>query len=73
MHGNVYELCLDWYGGYGSDAQVDPQGPASGLLHVVRGGCYFSQDWQTRSAARGQLYRSFHYSGVGFRLLRMVR
>ena len=40
MHGNVFEWCLDWYGDYPSSAVTDPQGPASGLDRVQRGGCW---------------------------------
>ncbi len=38
--GNVSEWCWDWYGAYSAGAQVDPVGPASGSVRVVRGG-----DW----------------------------
>ena len=42
MHGNVWELCQDWYGPYGSSAEVDPTGPGSGTVRVIRGGSYES-------------------------------
>jgi formylglycine-generating enzyme required for sulfatase activity len=42
MHGNVWELCQDWYALYGSSAEVDPTGPGSGTVRVIRGGSYGS-------------------------------
>jgi len=38
MHGNVFEWCNDWFGEYQTEAQINPQGPSSGLLRVARGG-----------------------------------
>lgn len=42
MSGNVDEWCSDWYGSYGSSAQTDPTGPASGSDRVHRGGSWSS-------------------------------
>jgi formylglycine-generating enzyme required for sulfatase activity len=38
MHGNVWEWCQDWFGDYAGGFALDPQGPATGWGHVVRGG-----------------------------------
>ncbi|NWG12231.1 MAG: SUMF1/EgtB/PvdO family nonheme iron enzyme [Acidobacteria bacterium] len=38
MHSGAREWCLDWYGPYAAEAQIDPVGPASGLVKAVRGG-----------------------------------
>jgi len=38
MHTGVREWCLDWYGEYPADEQVDPVGPKHGIARVVRGG-----------------------------------
>ena len=40
MSGNAAEWCSDWYASdyYSVSPSVNPQGPASGTKHVVRGG-----------------------------------
>ena len=38
MSGNAAEWVSDWYGAYPNGAVVDPTGPASGSIHVRRGG-----------------------------------
>jgi formylglycine-generating enzyme required for sulfatase activity len=40
MRGNVWEYVQDWYGGYSPERTVDPQGPASGVNRVLRGGAW---------------------------------
>jgi len=52
MHGNVREWCGDWYGEYGSEKAVDPQGPSSGEFHVLRGGAWNDEPSLCRSAVR---------------------
>lgn len=59
MHGNVLELCSDWYDeNYGlSAAQLsgtvtNPSGPATGSDRVVRGGSFAHHATLARSAAR---------------------
>ena len=42
MTGNVFEWCQDWWGYYSSEAQVNPQGPASGDGKVCRS-CGFNR------------------------------
>ncbi len=38
MSGIVSEWCQDWSGNYGSEAQTNPTGPASGSARITRGG-----------------------------------
>jgi len=53
MHGNVTEWCFDWYAGsYGGAPSVDPTGPNSGQLRVIRGGCWGNTPEDCRAAAR---------------------
>jgi formylglycine-generating enzyme required for sulfatase activity len=40
MHGNMMEWCLDWYGNHPGGSVTDPQGPATGLYRVLRGGFF---------------------------------
>ena len=68
MHGNVWEWCSDWKGGYGAAAATDPQGPASGSIRVLRGGSWYFTARFCRSADRYGYYPSYRNSNSGFRL-----
>ena len=52
MHGNVYEWCQDWLGGYTSDIQIDPTGPAKGGSRVLRSCAYAWTPHRQRTAYR---------------------
>ena len=52
MHGNVRELCQDWFGEQPADTVKDPVGPVSGPGHVIKGGCWHSYAWTCRSSYR---------------------
>jgi formylglycine-generating enzyme required for sulfatase activity len=69
MHGNVYEWCQDWYGGYPGGSVTDPQGPATGVAPVARGGCCYYIPRLCRSANRhyDDDGPDDRYSGRGFR------
>jgi formylglycine-generating enzyme len=75
MHGNVAEWCLDWYGPYVGEDQVDPVGSADGDARVTRGWSFLSPAFQDSS----RLCRSANRSGclpedanecTGFRVVR---
>jgi formylglycine-generating enzyme required for sulfatase activity len=65
MHGNVWQWCLDWYGSYPGGSVTDPVGPASGQVHVHRGGGWTTGAVRCRSAFR-------HYFGPGVSFLHRV-
>ncbi|MEM6260399.1 MAG: SUMF1/EgtB/PvdO family nonheme iron enzyme [Planctomycetota bacterium] len=69
MHGNVWELCSDWYGDYPEGAVSDPQGPNSGDERVLRGGSWLFPPIDSRSANRISFKPDFRYIfGAGFRV-----
>jgi formylglycine-generating enzyme required for sulfatase activity len=68
MHGNVWEWCLDWYGDYSGGEAVDPAGPDTGNLRVLRGGSWFNFGGRARSAYRSRGGPGHRYALLGFRL-----
>lgn len=68
MSGNVYEWVQDWYALYGSSAQVDPTGPASGSYRVYRGGCFNYDATNCRVSHRHNGTPVVRFSALGLRL-----
>ncbi|MFM8216772.1 MAG: formylglycine-generating enzyme family protein, partial [Pirellula sp.] len=50
MHGNVWEWCWDWDSEYPIESVIDPKGPDSGDVHVLRGGGWDDDPYRCRSA-----------------------
>ena len=68
MHGNVWEWCRDWSGGYPGGSVTDPMGPSSGSGRVGRGGCWDDDAGGCRSASRVGYVPGGRYYFLGFRL-----
>ena len=77
MSGNVWEWCFD---GYDNDPTVndaaytsggfvvDPQGGASGVIRVLRGGCWINNAEYCVVGLRFNRYPDDGYDGLGFRV-----
>ena len=72
MHGNVFEWCWDWYGGYANVAQANPAGADSGNVRVLRGGGWDNSGKYLRSACRYSFKPHMGFDVSGFRLVRNV-
>lgn len=69
MHGNVEAWCLDWYGPYPDEPQVDPIGYGRGSFKVTRGGSHNTDLTFLRSANRlATLPKDRHWL-IGFRVV----
>ena len=80
MHGNVFEMCLDWYsesddytdtfaaGWESGIPTVAPEGALSGMYRVARGGGYFYGPLHARSCYRRSIEPATASKHNGFRL-----
>lgn len=72
MQGNVWELTQDYYEEYRADDppkdQTDPTGPATGTMHVIRGGTFNSAPGVCSSGNRFHITPRGKSQWTGFRL-----
>jgi len=72
-HGNVWEICLDWYVySLGTTPVTDPPGPVSGANRVACGGASSLQAEGVSCGSRGSCAPGVTDSSIGFRIVRTL-
>lgn len=70
MSGNAWEWCNDWFDGYKTVDQIDPQGPSESpySTKALRGGSVGDDETICRISNRKSYYPASRNSTIGFRL-----
>ena len=74
MSGNVWEWVNDWYDAdyYANSPSSNPSGPSSGNDRVLRGGSWFDNSYNLRSANRRRDFPVYTSGDLGFRCSRSL-
>jgi sulfatase modifying factor 1 len=69
MLGSVWEWVADWYGGdsYSMSPELNPSGPASGTMRVLRGGSWLNPPRLIRFSDRGRSEPDARFNYFGMR------
>jgi len=69
MHGNAWEWVSDWYAPYSSEHTIDPCGPKSSTLKIIRGGSWYFGATNARSYSRRTHEPGLWGFSIGFRVV----